>query len=159
MNTLSSKEIENQVFNIQKQWAKSIVEIGKAFLDKKDYVIVTYKFLDDLYSFKQGKILFKPTKASQKQFRRNKNEFVSYFIGHNKVSEEDQGFALKPWKSIYFENFDIITFDKISLSMGNFFFTDYQNIQIKVEYSFGYIFDQDNKLKIIFHHSSIPYKA
>lgn len=156
---MSSEVLEKKVFNIQKRWASSLVEIGKAFLDKKDYIALTYKFLDELYYFKQGKILFKPTKASQKQFRKDKNDFVSYFIGHNKVSEEDKGFALQPWKSIYFENFDITTFDKVSISMGNFFFTDYQNIQIKVEYSFGYIFDQERNLKIIFHHSSIPFKS
>ena len=42
--------------------------------------------------------------------------------------------------------------------MGNYLFTDYENKKTKVEYSIGYMFDQENKLKIIFHHSSIPYK-
>ena len=35
---------------------------------------------------------------------------------------------------------------------------DYENKKTKVEYSFGYMFNQESKLKIIFHHSSIPYK-
>ena len=42
--------------------------------------------------------------------------------------------------------------------MGNYLFTDYENKKTKVEYSFGYMFNQESKLKIIFHHSSIPYK-
>ena len=159
MNINSSSGISKEIFDIQKQWANYIIEIGKSYLNKKDYVSLTEKFLDDLYFFKQGKILFKPTKASHKQFRNKKEEFISYFIGHNKISDEDQGFALEPWKSIYFENFDISAYDNIFLSMGNYFFTNYEDKSLKIEYSFGYILDSKNKLKIIFHHSSLPYNS
>ena len=159
MNTLKTKEIEKKVLIIQKEWANSIISIGKAFLNKQDYLDITDKFLDRLYFFNKGKVLFKPTKASHKQFRRSKNEFISYFIGHDKVSDEDKGFALEPWKSIYFENFDTIFFENILISMGNYFFTNYQDEQIKVEYSFGYMLDNKSILKIVFHHSSVPYKV
>ena len=159
MNTLKTKEIEKKVLIIQKEWANSIISIGKAFLNKQDYLDITDKFLDRLYFFNKGKVLFKPTKASHKQFRRSKNEFISYFIGHDKVSDEDKGFALEPWKNIYFENFDTIFFENILISMGNYFFTNYQDEQIKVEYSFGYILDNKSILKIVFHHSSVPYKV
>tara|TARA_B110000003_G_scaffold199776_1_gene198422 strand:+ start:263 stop:742 length:480 start_codon:yes stop_codon:yes gene_type:complete len=158
MINYTSKEINKIICDIQEKWANSIIEIGKAYLDKKDYFNLMEKFLDDLYYFKQGKVLFKPTKASHKQFRNKRNEFISYFIGHNKVSDEDKGFALEPWKNINFQNFDFITYDDIIISMGNYLFTDYENKKTKVEYSFGYMFDQENKLRIIFHHSSIPYK-
>ncbi len=157
MNKFSSKEIQAKVFKIQNEWANSIIKIGKAYLEKKDYISLTNEVLDNLYFFDKGKILFKPTKAYKKQFRRYKEDFISYFIGHNKVSDEDKGFALEPWKRIYFENFDIITIDKITISMGNYFFINYKDEKIKVEYSFGYSFDKNNKLKIIFHHSSIPF--
>ena len=159
MNTLKTKEIEKKVLIIQKEWANSIISIGKAFLNKQDYLDITDKFLDRLYFFNKGKVLFKPTKASHKQFRRSKNEFISYFIGHDKVSDEDKGFALEPWKNIYFENFDTIFFENILISMGNYFFTNYRDEQIKVEYSFGYMLDNKSILKIVFHHSSVPYKV
>ena len=43
--------------------------------------------------------------------------------------------------------------------MGNYFFTNYDGEKVKVEYSFGYILEEEeDDLKIIFHHSSIPYK-
>ena len=154
----SSAEISEKIVDIQKQWADCIVAIGKAYLDKKDYVNITEKFIDDLYYFQYGKILFKPTKASHRQFRTKKNEFISYFIGHNKISDEDKGFALEPWKNIVFENFDFTVLENVILSIGNYFFTNYQNENVKVEYSFGYKFDNEKKLRIIFHHSSIPYK-
>ena len=154
----SSNEISEKISYVQQEWANNIIAIGKAYLYKKDYVGLTNKFIEDLYYFKKGKILFKPTKASHKQFRTKKNEFISYFIGHNKVSDEDKGFALEPWKKISFKNFDFSIYDNILLSIGNYFFTNYKDEDTKVEYSFGYMFDQDEKLKIIFHHSSIPYK-
>ena len=40
--------------------------------------------------------------------------------------------------------------------MGNYFFTDSEGEETKVEYTFGYILDEENKLKINVHHSSIP---
>ena len=52
----------------------------------------------------------------------------------------------------------ISVFENIIISMGNYFFTNYENEKIKVEYSFGYVLDEkDNELKIIYHHSSVPY--
>ena len=158
MKNYSSKQINEKIVDIQTQWADGIVEIGKAYLDKKDYIESAEKFIDNLYYFQNDKILFKPTKASHKQFRIKKDEFISYFIGHNKVSEEDTGFALEPWKNIHFENFDYTVFENILLTMGNYFFTNYDNENIKVEYSFGYTFDDKENLKIVFHHSSIPYQ-
>jgi hypothetical protein len=157
LNSPFKKEINKKVLNSQYQWSEYIVNIGKAYLNDEDYIELTNKFLDNLYNFKNGKVLFKPTKANDKQFRIHKNELVSYFIGHDKVSNEDKGFALEPWKSINFNNFDLIFLDNVCLTMGNYFFTDYKDNKLKVEYSFGYILDKEDNLKIIFHHSSIPY--
>ena len=93
MINYTSTEISKNIADIQQKWGNSIIEIGKAYLDKKDYLKLTENFLDELYYFNQVKVLFKPTKASHKQFRNKRNEFISYFIGHNKVSHEDKGFA------------------------------------------------------------------
>ena len=122
MNYLSAEEVEEKVIFIQKQWSNSIIEIGKAYKEKKNYLELTNKLLDKLYFFDKGKVLFKPTKAYREQFRSSKREFISYFIGHNKVSDEDQGFALEPWKHIYFENFNTIYFEGILKARGNYFF-------------------------------------
>ena len=158
MNSIPIKEINKKIKKAQKRWADAIINIGKYYLEKKDYIALTNNFIEELYSFKEGKVLFKPTKVSKKQFRKNKNEFISYFIGHNKVSDEDKGFALEPYKDVQFENFDFSVFENIIISMGNYFFTNYENEKIKVEFSFGYILDKkEDELKIIFHHSSVPY--
>ena len=154
-----SPNINKKIKNAQENWADGIINIGKYYLEKKDYIALTENFIEELYAFKKGKVLFKPTKASKKQFRNNKNAFISYFIGHNKISDEDKGFALEPWKDIQFDNFDFTIFEDIIISMGNYFFTNYEGEKVKVEFSFGYIQEEnEDNLKIIFHHSSIPYK-
>ena len=117
---------------------------------------LTENFLDELYYFNQGKVLFKPTKASHKQFRNKRNEFISYFIGHNKVSHEDKGFALSSWESIRFENISIIIEGNIALAMGNYFMIK-NGLEKKVEYSFVYKRDERGDLSIILHDSHLPY--
>ena len=43
--------------------------------------------------------------------------------------------------------------------MGNYFFTDQRGVETKVEYTFGYIQDEEGRLRIQLHHSSIPASA
>ena len=115
---LAPDNINEKIKNAQKNWANGIINIGKCYLEKKDYIALTETFIEELYAFKRGKVLFKPTKASKNQFRKDKNAFISYFIGHNKISDEDKGFALEPWKDIQFDNFDFTVFKDIIISMG-----------------------------------------
>ncbi len=155
----AENNIKKKIYLTQAKWAKGIVDIGTAYMKKEDFVNLTEKFLDNLYFFRECKILFKPTKASKIQFRTGKKEFLSYFVGYNKVSDEDKGFALEPWKEVKFEPFDFCTYGDFILSVGNYFFINYSNIQTKVEYSFGYLPDTNDQLRIVFHHSSLPFKS
>merc|ERR1719387_690706 len=41
--------------------------------------------------------------------------------------------------------------------MGNYFFTTPEGDEAKVEYSFGYMLDEDGNVRINLHHSSMPY--
>ena len=45
----------------------------------------------------------------------------------------------------------------MALAMGNYFFTDLNGNKTKVEYTFAYIKHDIGDLKIILHHSSLPY--
>ena len=113
--------------------------------------------LHDVYAFNHCDVLFKPTLAKHKQFRSTKEEFISYFLGQNKICEEDSGFAIKNWKSIKFENYKIVEHNDNFLSMGNYFFEDEKSGILKVEYTFGFIKINDKELRINLHHSSLPY--
>ena len=140
------------------KWASGIVEIGKTKNNFKESVSVTKKFINELYDFENGNVQFKPTKASEKQFRNDFESALSYFIGNNTDFSEDSGFALNPWVSVEFENDSLNIYDDIGIAMGNYFFTDQNGDQTKVEYSFVYKKVGDS-LKIILHHSSLPFGA
>ena len=152
-----NKKIENLVSSTQHKWADLILEIGKAYNKKQKLENLVFELLHNVYAFNHCDVLFKPTLAKHTQFRSTKEEFISYFLGQNKVCEEDNGFAIKNWKSIKFENYKIIQHDNFLLSMGNYFFEDEKNNILKVEYTFGFIQLNENELRINLHHSSLPY--
>ena len=102
-------------------------------------------------------MLFKPTLASAAQFRGTKKEALSYFIGQDLA--EDKGFALAPYIKVRWENEGINTDGDTAVAMGNYFFTDKKGKEVKVEYSFGYVRDEEGYLKINLHHSSLPFSA
>ena len=43
------------------------------------------------------------------------------------------------------------------LENGNYFFTTPEGDEVKVEYSFGYLLDEDGNVRINLHHSSMPF--
>ena len=152
----SSKDIE--LVNItQKKWADMVLKIGNAYREKINLDNLVSELLHKVYAFDHCSILFKPTLAKFNQFRSTKEEFISYFLGQNKVCKEDKGFAIKNWKSIKFENYKIIEHHNYLLSMGNYFFENQEKELLKVEYTFGFIKINSNELRINLHHSSLPY--
>ena len=104
-------------------------------------------------------ILFKPTKAANEQFRPNFSMALSYFLGgDNSFCSEDDGFAMKPWVEVKFENSGFIIENDRAIAMGNYFFTSQDNLTVKVEYTFGYKL-RNGKLVIDLHHSSLPFSV
>tara|TARA_B100001996_G_scaffold273868_2_gene214687 strand:+ start:33 stop:500 length:468 start_codon:yes stop_codon:yes gene_type:complete len=150
---------KKDVSESQKKWALDIINIGKAKNDFTRAQELTQAFLENQYDFKIGNVQFKPTKASLHQFRNDISSATSYFIGGNKSFEEDSGFALTPWSEVKFVNDSIQCHDNIASAMGNYFFKDSSKNEIKVEYTFVYIKRGDGNIKIILHHSSLPYNS
>ena len=149
---------KEDILKSQDLWARGLVEIGDSKDDYSKAENLTLKLLDQLYDFRVGKVQFKPTKASDQQFRNDKESALSYFIGSDKTFPEDSGFAMNQWKNIKFKNDSINIYEDIAIAMGNYFFIDGSGAETKVEYTFGYI-KRDNSLKIILHHSSLPYNS
>ena len=152
--------ISKEEVNIaQKNWGNGVVTIGSLkenFIKCEDY---TNSFLDKLYNFQNGTVLFKPTKCADEQFRASKNEALSYFIaGENRSCNEDKGFAIQPWTKVRFENTGMILEKNRAIAMGNYFFSDKESNETKVEYTFCYKL-VDGNLKIDLHHSSFPFKS
>ncbi len=152
-DTITAEEIADA----QRIWGDGIVAIGKAFTDKEDYIKAAENHLDVLYAFGAGAVLFKPTKAADIQFRLTREAALSYFIGGNDNYNEDHGFAIHPWTKVRFENTATYIHGDYAVAMGNYFFTQVDGTEVKVEYTFGYIKGSDGKLKINLHHSSVPF--
>ncbi len=140
----------------QKKWGGAIVSIGKAYERQEDYKALARAKVEELYAYGLGDVAFKPTKASEQQFRPTLDEAVSYFV--QGVVPEDKGFALQPWSKVRFENKSVVLNDCNAIAMGNYFFTDANSgEEVKVEYTFGYLKDTQGRLRIFLHHSSLPY--
>ncbi|MEA2116656.1 MAG: phosphoribosyl-AMP cyclohydrolase, partial [Thermodesulfobacteriota bacterium] len=136
-----------EITQAQQAWGEGIVAIGKVFTDRGDYSKAAENHIDTLYDFQSGTVLFKPTKAADKQFRLTREEALSYFVGGNEKYAEDHGFAIQPWVKVRFENAAIFLHGNYAVAMGNYFFTPLDGEEIKVEYSFGYIKDDAGKLR------------
>ena len=148
---------KEQVIEAQTTWGNGVVKIGSLRDSRTECESFTSEFLDALYSFEAGPVLFKPTKCAVEQFRPSKDEAKSYFIaGDNRACNEDKGFAINPWTKVRFENAGMIFEENRAIAMGNYFFTDLDGNEAKVEYTFGYKLS-NGQLKIDLHHSSFPY--
>ena len=149
---------KDEVLQAQQKWAEALIEIGKLKDNRKACEERTKEKIDELYAYDLGTVLFKPTRATETQFRGTKEGALSYFIGGNSRFSEDTGFAIQPWSDVRFENTGIILNETTAIAMGNYFFTEKGSGALKkVEYTFGYIKSPDGSLKINLHHSSVPF--
>ena len=145
-----------EVKDAQRAWGEGIVAIAAAHTNGGDYIGLATDHVNKLYAYQMGPVLFKPTLAATDQFRPTFDTALSYFVASNGACPEDKGFAIKGWTNVRFENSDIIIDGNTALAMGNYFFTAPDGAEVKVEYTFGYIQDDDGKLRIQLHHSSMP---
>jgi hypothetical protein len=157
MNALASDTCQTpltkaEIKRAQQAWAENIINIGRDAHPKSKAL----ETLNTLYAYDAGEVLFKPTLAAHDQFRLNKDEALSYFVGGG--NKEDQGFALRGFTDVQFDNEQIITHCDIGMAMGNYYFRTKEGDKLKVEYSFGYRKMPDKTVKIILHHSSLPYQ-
>jgi len=149
---------EQEVLDAQKAWGEGIVEIGKVYLNNGDYKAAATEHINKFYHYQEGTVLFKPTMASQKQFRTDFEGALSYFVGGNENYPEDHGFAIKPWSGVRWEDQGAKIIGNMAVAMGNYYFTPAKGGEdVKVEYSFAYTKNKESKLKIILHDSHVPY--
>ena len=151
---VNMKISEQEIIKAQELWAENIIKIGKLYIESGNYKDYAHNFVKNFYAYDFDKVLFKPTLASKNQFRNTFDEALSYFIKGS--IQEDEGFALKCWNSIRFEDRNIIILDNYAIAMGNYFFTSPEGEEVKVEYTFGYVCDSNGFPRIQVHHSSMP---
>ena len=153
---------EIEISKARQAWGEWLINISSNFenegIDKAK--ILANATLDKLYGFEFGPILFKPTLSGGNQtFRIDKEGTLSYFIGHNPKYSSDSGFALKSWREYMSETSSIFIENNIAMWMGWVSLTSQNGEIIKVDKSWGYKRSPNGSLKIVLHHSSLPYKA
>lgn len=159
---------EEDVANVQNEWANGVVQISSDYLNGKDFIKTANNGLDHLYGYQYFDVAFKPTKTVNQIFRDTRSGALSYFIGYNNVPpgtgySEDKGFAInggKGWSNVRFNNHKSIIYTDFALAYGIYFFTNAQDDTItEVEYTFGYKRSPtDGRLVIILQHSSLPFR-
>ena len=88
---------KEEVLDVQKQWSGGLLKIVEKHQNNEDFTSEASGFIDELYAYSYGEVLFKPTLATDVQFRLNKAAALSYFVAGNPGFSEDKGFALKGW--------------------------------------------------------------
>ncbi|HIF14488.1 MAG TPA: hypothetical protein EYQ86_03855 [Bacteroidetes bacterium] len=154
-----NKITKEDVLKSQNIWCEALVELGHHKNDRARCESLANDLLNNYYAFDKGEVLFKPTRARIVPFRKTKEGARSYFIGGDDNFSEDIGFALEPWSSIRFKNAHIITEDNRAVAMGYYYFKDINGIEMKAEYTIGYMKYDNGEIKIKIHHSSIPYQT
>jgi len=157
---------EGDVLDCQDKWAFAICHISKVYKDGGDFVGTAGEHAGELYGYGHTDVLFKPTKATKHPFRPTPEDAMSYFVGslamnNEKFFGEDGGFAInggRGWSKVVFSNHNIQLFSDCAIAMGSYDFTDATSRRIStVEYTFGYRRNDDGKLRIFLHHSSVPF--
>ena len=82
---------------------------------------------------------------------------------NDELKGEDAGFAInggRGWKAVEFSNHKIDLNGPTAQAMGEYTFTDAASgDKVNVYYTFGYKRNDDGKVRIYLHHSSLPYSA
>lgn len=147
----------------QQAWCDALVAIGKAHSDKGDAKALATKVLSDAYDYDNGKVFFKPTLTHGEQtFRPSKESALAYFVGGNPAFPGDKGFALNPWVKARYDNLGdgdtgIQIHGDMAITMGNVWVTAANGTEVKVDKTFVFKKGSDSKLRLVLHHSSLPY--
>lgn len=146
----------------QRAWGDALVAISTEY-DNNGKAAATRtaeRVIDTAYGYNMGPVLFKPTlAAAPTTFRTTREGALSYFVGGNPKYPGDSGFALKHWRSYKIDNAAILITGNSAISMGNVTLTDSKGNVTVVDKTFGYVRDGEGKLRIVLHHSSLPFVA
>ncbi len=151
-----------EVEEAQTAWCGALVAIATESDTKGQAAAkaLAERVIDSAYAYNMGPVLFKPTLTVAPQtFRTTRQGAVSYFVGGDKDFPSDSGFALKHWRQCKSENAGIVITGNSAISMGNVTMTDTKGNVTKVDKTWGYVRGGDGKLRIVLHHSSLPYAA
>jgi hypothetical protein len=151
---------ESEVTVAQNAWCQALVDISNTYAKDGQPAakVLAEKVIDSAYGYQMGAVLFKPTLTVAPQtFRTTRAGALSYFVGGDPAYPQDKGFALKGWTKCEAQNAGIFIAGDSATSMGNVMVTDKDGKVTTVDKTWTYVKDDAGKLRIVVHHSSLPY--
>ena len=153
---------EEQLLQARAAWGDGMIAISKAYdesgITKAKEIADT--FLDAVYGFELGLVLFKPTLSGGAQtFRPTKKGALSYFVGHDPKYPSDNGFGIQSWHQVKSETCATFLDGNVAMWMGWVTLIGKGGHTVLVDKSWGYKKLKNGALKIILHHSSLPYNS
>jgi hypothetical protein len=151
---------ESEVLAAQKAWGEALVAISTTYDAKgiKPAKALAEKVIDEAYGYQFGSVLFKPTlTAAPQTFRTTRAGALAYFVGGDSAFPQDSGFALKGWRKVEMKNAGIFISGNTATTMGNVMITNKQGNITTVDKTWQFVKDDNGKLRIILHHSSLPH--
>lgn len=162
-NTVVNQAItEAEVRNAQAAWCKALVDISTTGASQglAAAKALAEKVIDAAYGYQMGAVLFKPTLTVAPQtFRTTKAGALAYFVGGDANFPKDTGFALKDWTKCEAKNAAVFIAGDSASSMGNVMITDKAGKVTTVDKTWKYVKDDAGQLRIVVHHSSLPYSG
>jgi hypothetical protein len=151
---------ESEVLAAQKAWGDALVAISTTSETKgiRSAKALAGKVIDTAYGYQFGPVLFKPTLTVAPQtFRTTRAGALAYFVGGDPAFPKDKGFALKGWRKVEIKNSAIFISGHTATTMGNVMITNKEGKVTTVDKTWQFIKDDNGKLRIVLHHSSLPY--
>lgn len=144
----------------QRAWGNALVAIATEY-ERNGQAAATRlagEVLDAAYGYNLGPVAFKPTLAyGDTTFRTTRESALAYFVGGNDRFPGDTGFALKGWRSYEIDNAAIVINGTTAISTGNVMLTNKDGETTTVNKTWGWVRDANGALRIVLHHSSLPY--
>ena len=153
---------EAEVIAAQKAWCNALVGISTTGREqgREAAVRMAGEVLDAAYGYNLGPVLFKPTLTEAPQtFRTTREGALAYFVGGNSNFPNDTGFALKPWTACEARNAAIHIYGDTATTMGNVMITNKDGNVTTVDKTWTFKKDDKGALRIVLHHSSLPFSS
>lgn len=151
-----------QVKAAQQNWGQGLIQISADFqtggIEKATET--ARNILEKAYGFQHGPVLFKPTLTQYPQtYRLTLEGALAYFVGNNPDFPNDNGFALKGWTDFSKENAGILIHGNTAMTLGRVRLTNQEGEITEVDKTWGFLLDSDGAVRIVLHHSSLPFTA
>ncbi len=144
----------------QRAWGAALVAIATEYKTNGQAAATRLagQVLDAAYGYSLGPVAFKPTLAhGDTTFRTTREGALAYFVGGNPSFSGDTGFALKGWQSYEIDNAAVVINGTTAISTGNIMLTNDKGEVTTVNKTWGWVRDANGDLRIVLHHSSLPY--